>query len=511
MSDPQPNIDPLRLHRLTSRLCDQALEPEDAAALQHLLSGNPENLAKYCALTSLHLDLSQELRHSVRVAPVQLGKSTASTWQSRRKVWQTPIAAIAAALLVGVTLWLVARPSDPTFTARIVSRIDSNRGPDREGASQPETLDVGHVIDLQQGLLIVEFASGAEVMLEAPAQFTVLAKDRGRLGCGKLSADVGKRGRGFVVDVLGYQIEDLGTKFGVAFDATGNCEAHVFEGRVVVRTGKQSPSWEQWKLSSGEAIRFGAGSSPSQRMAAQPTMFVHADRFSDPRPSEGSPNDRLRSRNDVALWLRADSQLQLDEADQVIGWGNLAQADNTGHRHAWQANKHSRPKYVWAETLHRAALRFDGGDHLMVAPFSTDGDVTCVCVFRAESDSLPGCVLDLGSAPGVHLDESVQSRLPKDRIVVAVVSYEQASNRRTLHVNGQPVSWPIATDLGSSGSSKVIGATTELGDHFSGDLYEVLVVKTHLSPEECRALSMDRMRSHHVTPADAEPRILARP
>ena len=83
--------------------------------------------------------------------------------------------------------------SSPNDTARIVKMIDCDWGQQPSKPPQPTQLTAGTQIRFGRGLMVVEFASGAEVMLEAPVDFAIVDANRGQLNAGKLTATVPRR------------------------------------------------------------------------------------------------------------------------------------------------------------------------------------------------------------------------------------------------------------------------------------------------------------------------------
>ncbi len=511
MTTSPPDDDPRRLQLLISQLCDQALEPDGAEELMGLLHGNADNLATYCELTSLHLDLGQELRAPIEVTATPFEKKSATAWWSRVSGRQASILAVAAAVLISLTAWMTNHAEEPDFTARITKKIDCNWGEDRWATSTPSILDVGREIDLERGLMVVEFANGAEVMLEAPVRFSILSGSSGRLDRGKLTADVGKRGRGFVVEMPGLEVVDHGTRFGASVDPSGTCEAHVFEGAVELRALNSPQEFEKWRLVRGEAVQVNAAERLSRRFDAQPQAFVHAERFVAPRPDHEETALSIAHRDEVELWFQASRHLQLDESGHVVAWGNLGPSNDRERRHGWQVDRESRPEYVWDGAKQRSALRFDGDDHFRIAPFVVQGDQSIVCSFRIREAAERVTIVDLGGPASLRLGRFGQSNSPIDQDVIAICTFDHDANLATLYLNGKSVhAWP-ADRFHSSASSKVIGATFAGNECFAGDLYELVVLSTILSPEQCRACSAEWMQNHHVKQLDVEPRILAHP
>ena len=88
---------------------------------------------------------------------------------------------------------------------------------------------------LASGLIEIKYNTGARVVVEGPAEFTILGKKNGYLKFGKLVARVeGRKAKGFAIDTPVGRVEDLGTEFGVEVKQDGATRVHTFEGLVVV-------------------------------------------------------------------------------------------------------------------------------------------------------------------------------------------------------------------------------------------------------------------------------------
>ena len=90
------------------------------------------------------------------------------------------------------------------------------------------------IIEIESGLVQIDFFHGATVLLEGPSKFQVINSEQGRLIHGKLCADVPPPAIGFEILTGGFKVVDLGTSFGMSVDYEGSGEVHVFDGEVEV-------------------------------------------------------------------------------------------------------------------------------------------------------------------------------------------------------------------------------------------------------------------------------------
>ncbi|MFN3167432.1 MAG: FecR domain-containing protein [Phycisphaeraceae bacterium] len=149
-----------------------------------------------------------------------------------------------------------------------------------------QDLYAGQRFTLNAGMAEVTTASGAVLLLEAPATIELLRNDNAiRLHAGKL---VGvcetQRSEGFVVHTPHMNIKDLGTRFGVDATAQATTRVHVFEGRVEAATPRHAGnSVHRQQLSSGMALAAGAGTG-FKPVTFDPNRFVIDARLEAYRP-----------------------------------------------------------------------------------------------------------------------------------------------------------------------------------------------------------------------------------
>jgi hypothetical protein len=87
-------------------------------------------------------------------------------------------------------------------------------------------------VQLEAGLIELQFTKGAVVTVQAPAQLDLASVDRVTLHGGKVSAEVPASAVGFAVKTPVGDFVDLGTRFGVFVNEAGLTEMDVFEGKV---------------------------------------------------------------------------------------------------------------------------------------------------------------------------------------------------------------------------------------------------------------------------------------
>jgi len=125
----------------------------------------------------------------------------------------------------------------------------------REGT----TVRLNH-LSLPRGRVEFRLPSGVWLEVVAPAELQFVNAMHVRVSLGQVTADVGDRGKGFVVDTAQTKIVDLGTKFGVAVPNAGHTGVVVFQGEVEVfdRRSRRASDAPLTRLVEGEAVRVDA-------------------------------------------------------------------------------------------------------------------------------------------------------------------------------------------------------------------------------------------------------------
>ena len=159
-------------------------------------------------------------------------------------------------------------------------------------AGENERLYTNSTLFLIEGFAEITFDNQARVVLQSPAEISIEDYNQIFLRSGKLSAVAPQTARGFVVRTTGASIVDYGTEFGVTANAFGQTEAHVFLGKVELRSGSDPVRFNAAKsLLRGQAGRVNeVGVLSAETMEAQPSSYV---RRLPARETFGQPGKRL--------------------------------------------------------------------------------------------------------------------------------------------------------------------------------------------------------------------------
>jgi len=216
--------------------------------------------------TSLWLALS-EFEQKAEAVEVErpVGKPTAAPSRpansaGRKGVSKLSLYALllSTAALVFLITYALLIPPDlgrevATLTGTLNARWDSaafHEGMRLSTQSQP--------LWLREGMASIQFDNGSAVVLEGPAEFSILTDDQVQLRHGRLYASVPGPAVGFTVSTPYSKIIDLGTEFGVKTDPDG-MEVHVMAGKTMLISALAKNTKNQCELQEGQAKAVTAG------------------------------------------------------------------------------------------------------------------------------------------------------------------------------------------------------------------------------------------------------------
>ena len=317
-----------KIDSATLRLLGQALAPdatrEVIAEVESLLESSPAALrvyARMCLLES-QLMVNERVKLATASALKQIDIATGDDrWGNSARVlrrsrfgvtvgWSSVMSGralgFALAVFTGTALvWLgmmgllafqspsmsrhdnaiavVAKP-----VARLVAHADATW---RHGNMPPgPELEEGEKLEIQQGVVEIEFLDGAQVVIEGPATFVTTSANQGFLHEGRLTARVARRARGFAVATPVTTVVDLGTEFGLIVAPDGITEVHVFSG-LVEATSTSANSEALASTSQGRTHLLQEGEAALFRPGEAPSEFYVARRHEFRRPARVAPTD----------------------------------------------------------------------------------------------------------------------------------------------------------------------------------------------------------------------------
>ena len=265
------------LTELLERLIENRLTPEQARQLEMRLRSEPMARRYYVEYLQVHAGLSlqdrlltgssslDELAHAVSNL-----ESTAPLPPRRVPLWRraTPLKLVASLVLIlaGFLLGAFAIMSDPD--SQFIATLSVTKNCRWKVCEQP-TYEGAEVssgkLELDEGLAIIRFHSGALLTLEGPASIILLDKMHCFIEYGKLTADIPPEAIGFSVENQYGTVVDFGTKFGINALKDSGVEVEVFDGIVELRHTTSNDSLELLTGQGGLFENKGITMSKSQR------------------------------------------------------------------------------------------------------------------------------------------------------------------------------------------------------------------------------------------------------
>lgn len=242
---------------------DGELSADDAAALEAWLVADPANMEAFVRLSRVHWQMYEELS-SQAPSPVRAERTTALSTNSsatgQKSItnlwgrWKWVAAASVLAIAMAGVGYLVHQGGktgrqESTFAVATLTAVQDAVWED--GAVRPPglALEPGR-LGLREGCATITFKSGAVTVLRGNTHFEVLNALSGRLALGRLQATVPYMAHGFRVEIPQAAVVDLGTKFDVVVNQSGNSEIRVQEGVVEV----DRDDLERTRLTQGQAL-----------------------------------------------------------------------------------------------------------------------------------------------------------------------------------------------------------------------------------------------------------------
>jgi hypothetical protein len=209
--------------------------------------------------------------------------------------------ALSTAAIFLIVLFLRVSPPASISVATLTRSMDAVIMGDTAYESGSRLSNSANSLWLQKGVVTIEFDYGAEVVIEAPAEFCLNSPEAMTLRYGRLYARVPGRSKGFTVETPIAQIIDLGTEFAVKVDFDQTCEVHMIKGNASLIPGlKGQRSGESRILSANEATHVDR----SGQVRDIPVKTTHFIREIDPETK--------------FVW-RGDSRLSLAD---IVGGGS---------------------------------------------------------------------------------------------------------------------------------------------------------------------------------------------
>jgi hypothetical protein len=259
-------MDDERIDSLLNAYFDGALSAEDAAELERRLLAEPQARARFWELARFHAALRE---WGCRDWGRQLGDAEALASATpcilpdppvyrppveplvRR--WKKFALPLAAAIALGMGLWIwfgpwlnrgtAPSPSElpESRTVAVLTRAVDAVWEDNEDANLfPGAALTAGKLRLRSGKAQVDFASGAQFVLDGPAELQMVSETEAVLIAGTASAQIPAAIHGFRLQAGPFQVTDADGDFGIR--AGAEPQFHVLAGRARVRTNGEPPA-----------------------------------------------------------------------------------------------------------------------------------------------------------------------------------------------------------------------------------------------------------------------------
>ena len=182
----------------------------------------------------------------------------------------------AAAMILFFVLLKFAPDKGRIEVATVVDQLDA-KWSQRDNA--PETSSRlwtnREPLNLQSGIVKIQYDSGVELLVEGPALFEIL-RSGVYMEYGRLFSRVSDTGLGFIVQTPATQFVDLGTEFGVQADVNGSAELHVIKGKVQLFAGPKEKAKSGFVVDQNKAMRYNANSFEVEEIPIQKQSFARS-------------------------------------------------------------------------------------------------------------------------------------------------------------------------------------------------------------------------------------------
>jgi len=265
----------LELHDLFDGLVENNLSIKDKERLQKLLEDSDEARKHYIRF----MDMSTSIAHYAEEVVGGDSEDEVILFPLKEKMekFLTPILAFAAVIAVGVYISLNFTSTDfltendeisaesegldfgdsvtNDFTLAVMTKSVGVKWSNETWfrPSLGSTLEPS-VLQIDEGLVQLEFLKGSTVILEGPVNFELINSNEGSLSSGKLRATVPEVARGFTINLPKGKLIDLGTEFGLSVHNGGSAEIYVYRGNVLYAGENESGEEVEREVSGGQAL-----------------------------------------------------------------------------------------------------------------------------------------------------------------------------------------------------------------------------------------------------------------
>jgi len=230
----------MEIHVLTEHLCAEKMFFDDQPSAAENEPARHDLFLQALAEEEKHAD---SVDIDVPEPPQQPQPRTVAVCRPvrSRQFSRAPLAWVAVSAAAMLMLVLFAQLA-PRKTGYEVATVSDSLGAEWGDGARPAgtRLVTGYTpFYLNKGFVELAFDNNTEVVIEAPAEFQIIADDQVKLTYGRLFANVPSEAVGFTVTSHKTKIIDLGTEFGVYSDRSGDLELHVLKGKTLLLPEKK--------------------------------------------------------------------------------------------------------------------------------------------------------------------------------------------------------------------------------------------------------------------------------
>ena len=253
------------------------LTEEQKSELRILLENDEEQsrvFTEYLYETGQLLNAADQL---AEVSPQLDALGDMMAEKNLKRNWYLQFGTIAALLIAAFAIFsvtqkgqngpLVVEKEIIELNTPILARVHSSENKD---FSSGQWLEKGEYAFSEKLALTLD--SGVELNIETSSKLELIGPNKVRVIKGKVHAYVPQVAVGFILEVPGGEVLDLGTEFKVAVDEKGTSDIEVMSGEVEVISSETS--YERVSLSQGQSTRLNSDGSPANGQAFQVTQSL---------------------------------------------------------------------------------------------------------------------------------------------------------------------------------------------------------------------------------------------
>ncbi len=229
-----------------------------------LPTGHPDSPGDTYIGRALRSETQQSLP---ALLPSKNPRVTPSRWGWKR------IIGVAALIAVAATIALVFNGQTRTPVAVLAAELDSRWALDGDPPPTVGALLKPGECRLEGGVVRIRCLGGAELIVHAPAHFTLQSSSQLRLEEGLITAEISHGTGPLRVDTPSARVIDLGTSFALVVEKSGAAELQVLEGKVRLEPESRGGIPSTW--TAGTAARVEAGAKTAAPAPARLDQFAH--------------------------------------------------------------------------------------------------------------------------------------------------------------------------------------------------------------------------------------------